>query len=322
MRVLCAGFLASLIALGAGSAAVEARARCTLARPLPGDYRPQWAPDGTRLVLARVTSTYDRQIVVADVRSGRAKRIAYGEDPAWGRQGRVAYVRALWQPEAGPAACPPSQTDVFAVPVGGGAAVRLTSTEPSERAPAWSPDGRTLVVARSTPPGDTQPAAFVQGLVAIAPDNEERVLTAPADASDWDPAWSHDGRRIAFSRMGPTGPDGVFQADVFALELETGRETRLTHTPDRNEWRPTWSRDGALLAYSSEHRLSPWNAATGSVVVAAADGSSPRRRAAGVQPAWSPNGRRLAFSRRLRSGSWAIFVLDLRSGAVRRLTRR
>jgi Tol biopolymer transport system component len=61
---------------------------------------------------------------------------------------------------------------------------------------------------------------------------------------DSEPAFSPDGRRVAFI----SDRDGG-EGSVFVLELDTGAMTQVT----REEWvsRPTWSTDGSALAYLS-----------------------------------------------------------------------
>jgi hypothetical protein len=58
------------------------------------------------------------------------------------------------------------------------------------------------------------------------------------------PAFSPDGRTILFSaqREGATG-----QSDIYAVDVRTGRERRVTRTP-HNENTPTMERDGRILA--------------------------------------------------------------------------
>ena len=57
------------------------------------------------------------------------------------------------------------------------------------------------------------------------------------------PSFTPDGRAIVFNAV-REGPGG--QGDVYRIDLATGSETRLTHTPE-NENSPTYSADGQLL---------------------------------------------------------------------------
>jgi hypothetical protein len=192
---------------------------------------------------------------------------------------------------------------------------------------AWA----TLAFARSEAAG---------GGVYLA--GRRRVLRFKRGAVD--PAWSPDGRRLAFVAPGAGGAGDVFVAD--ADGTHRGRITRTDRIAERS---PSWAPDGRHLVVERGGRL----------VVLRADGGAERRLAFGLEPAWSPGGRRIAFTdgdnlflvaagggrprqvtfatgaqtapawspdgRRLvfvsdETGALDIHVVDLRSGAVTPLT--
>jgi hypothetical protein len=66
----------------------------------------------------------------------------------------------------------------------------------------------------------------------------------------------------------------------------------------------------------------PWSSPKhAGIFVSADDGSGPRRVARGNVPMLSPDGRRIAFFRTLRSGRTDLWVVDVRSRRARRLLR-
>ena len=186
-----------------------------------------------------------------------------------------------------------------------------------------------------------------------------RLTRPPGGYADSGPAWSPDGRTIAFLRRLPadTGAaDGVYLLDA------GGRDVRRL-TSNRVETRQlAWSPDGRTIAvglvqvdvrtgvstpidgpatpsfvdavaWSPDGRLLGFTDDRGVHVVAAAGGSQPRLVAAarsvrGV--AWSPDGRRLVFAGRRtpvleRSGvrvepSTDLYVVGADGRGLRRLT--
>ena len=99
-----------------------------------------WSPDGTRLALGGGTIV-DRQGRVLARYAPQSTDAAVAHSPAWSPDGStIVYARAA----IGHAARPPAsfllQSDLFAVPAGGGTPTRLTDTPAiSELAPAFRP---------------------------------------------------------------------------------------------------------------------------------------------------------------------------------------
>src|SRR5436190_4990108 len=126
---------------------------------------------------------------------------------------------------------------------------QLTSARAVEQFPALSPDQRQLVFAREI--------GRVRKLILSEPEeSSERQLTR-GDFDDIHPAWAPDGRSILFVRAVDAGtrfePADVFgryvdtHGDVWSLELESGKETRLIE----NAFNPSWSPDGTQIAFDA-----------------------------------------------------------------------
>lgn len=65
---------------------------------------------------------------------------------------------------------------------------------------------------------------------------------------DWAPAFSPDGRYIAFySVRGHASP----RSDIYVRDLITGEERQITDTPDIMELEPLWSSDGQRLFFTA-----------------------------------------------------------------------
>jgi Tol biopolymer transport system component len=102
-------------------------------------------------------------------------------------------------------------------------------------------------------------------------------------ALDQNPAFSPDGRSLAFS----SSRSGSFQIYVLSLD-PGGRPEPVTSDAGQNV-QPAWSPDGRSLAYHSVQRGGLW-------VVDASGGVARQITTFGSQPAWSPDGRLLAFA--------------------------
>jgi len=123
-------------------------------------------------------------------------------------------------------------------------------------------------------------------------------------ASDIQPRFSPDGKRIAFAS------DRAGQWDIYILDLEKRTTTKVTQN-EAHEIGPSWSPDGKWLAYS---RRSP-NSPTWELWVVSLEDGTERYIGPGLMPRWSPDGTRLAFQRaRQRDGMlfsiWTVQVKD------------
>ena len=148
---------------------------------------------------------------------------------------------------------------------------------------AWA----TLAFARSEAAG---------GGVYLA--GRRRVLRFKRGAVD--PAWSPDGRRLAFVAPGAGGAGDVFVAD--ADGTHRGRITRTDRVAERS---PSWAPDGRHLVAERGGRL----------VILRADGGGERRLGTGLEPAWSPGGRRIAFT----DGD-NVYLVSAKGGRARPVT--
>jgi TolB protein len=205
---------------------------------------------------------------------------------------------------------------------GGGSSDDATKTTASPRGPAL---GGRIAFRRYFDAGQTTGAIFT-----VNPDGtEERQVTRPPnDTVDDQPAWSPDGRTIAFERCRREKPCAVWTVRPDGSGLR-----QLSH--GREESAPAWSPDGRHLAMDrASGTVVHDQIETSEVVVAGADGRHARTVARLTHhrgdvggAVWSPDGRRLiyevvpAVSSEAEAPHPALYVVDARGGKPARITR-
>ncbi|HYU38275.1 MAG TPA: tetratricopeptide repeat protein, partial [Acidimicrobiia bacterium] len=149
-------------------------------------------------------------------------------------------------------------------------------------------------------------------IYVMNPDGSDQRRLTVHDGIDNQPAWSPDGKRIAFSRGLVTG------VDVFVMNADGSEQKRVTHLTDTDlggGLGPTWSPDGTRIAFQSY--VQP------DIYVINVDGTGLRNLtnhpARDLQPAWSPDGSRIAFLSN-RDGRPEVYVMNADGTGPVRLT--
>jgi hypothetical protein len=154
----------------------------------------------------------------------------------------------------------------------------------------------------------------VRGIVAFEPGGTYlEVLTDPAEGrpddlwtNDGFPAWSRDGKRIAFRRItritaeGNSAEEGSPVVAIYVMNADGSNPVRITPL-DAFADRPAWAPDGSRIAFQKRRNgfgdLYMENDAD--IFVMNADGSDPVQLVNTPQPswgaAWSPDGTKIAY---------------------------
>jgi dipeptidyl aminopeptidase/acylaminoacyl peptidase len=147
---------------------------------------------------------------------------------------------------------PPRETrrpsHLYIVPRSGGTPRQLTTGELSQTSPAWSPDGTTILFEQDSTDNqelrdDAMPALF---LVNVADGSVRPLPTGFAQSSS--PAWSPDGRTVAFVCSKGRGMEN----DVCVVAATGGTARNLTADWNLDPNNPSWSPDGSTIYFNAE----------------------------------------------------------------------
>jgi Tol biopolymer transport system component len=266
-----------------------------------------WSPDGRRIAFGSNRGGNSHVYVVnADGSAQQSLTPERSHDfaPAWSPDGRKI---AFGSTRGG-------NSDIYVMNTDGSRRRNLSRNPANEYAFAWSPDGRKIAFL-SYRGGNSRV------YVMTADGSGQRRLTRGNALPSAPPAWSPDGRRIAFV----SERDG--NAEIYVVNADGTGQRNLTRSP-RYEGDPAWSPDGRKIAFASGSRscrAGP-RACVGytDIYVMNADGSGKRRLTRvprdDFAPAWSPDGRRIAFMSK-RDGNREIYVMNTDGSGQRNLTR-
>jgi eukaryotic-like serine/threonine-protein kinase len=213
---------------------------------LPGaESQPYFSPDGKRIVYVWGGENGENSdLYVQSLEDGSVRRFTTdpAEDlsPVWSPDGlRIAWLRKGRNESA-----------VFVAPVAGGVHGKIADVYPIRveavgRYLDWSPDGEYLAV-----PDKSQPEEPFHIVLIRVKDGTKSVLTMPPDKiiGDLSPAFSPDGKSLAFLRAVSSGID-----DVYVGPARGGSARRVTFD-NRNAQSVTWMPDSRWIVFSSERR--------------------------------------------------------------------
>jgi dipeptidyl aminopeptidase/acylaminoacyl peptidase len=203
---------------------------------------------------------------------------------------------------------------LYLVPAEGGEPRRLTDGSLSQTDATWSPDGRSIVFMQdSTEDDEARYEARPQLYVLNVTDGKiGRLATGFPESRS--PAWSADGKWIAFVCSEGRGK----QNDVCAIPAAGGAARNLTESWDLDPDEPQWSADSRTVYFSAETRGNLHLFATGMA------GGPVRQVTTGERQlrdfALSPDGRWLVYTGSDVTRPVELYVAPADSGAERRLT--
>ena len=169
---------------------------------------------------------------------------------------------------------------------------------------------------------------FEQTWVANKDLSNQVKLTNESADSGW-AVWKPGGAKLAFesNRADPDPDDPNAINDIFTMNPDGSGIVKLTHSDDVSD-AAEWSPDGSQIAFGSDRRTGAWRR---EIYVMDADGTNVRRVSTlpekaefDTAPRFSPDGRRLVFTRYItenlpiRAALFTVRVVD--GGGLKQLT--
>ncbi len=277
--------------------------------------KPTPAPDNTPAPAASGDSNAGNRIVPASVYvvnlDGSAphtltnRPLAFDARPAWSPDGqRIAFESTI-----------DGKRSIWVMQADGQGLRRLTDAagSASDSTPAWAPTSDRLAYATDRD-GNSE-------IYVIEADGSGARRLTDNRAADGFPSWSPDGGRIAFL----SDRDG--QLGIWAMAADGAAPIRLIAGAAADGARATWAPDNRSVAFASDRDGANLDIYLADVPVGAtpAGGATPTRLITGAgqdgEPAWSPDGARIAFASD-RDGSPQVYVANRDGSNVVKLTTK
>jgi dipeptidyl aminopeptidase/acylaminoacyl peptidase len=319
----------------------------------------QISPDGRRVIyvlnqIDQANDSYRSALWIVPTDGGEATQFTAGikrdTTPRWSPDGSsVAFLSDR-----------DGKSQLFVIPANGGEPRKLTDLPDGAGTPVWSPDSLAIAFAAivQVEPAPSDPEAkkrweqrprhvdsakYKSDGSGYTHDRNSHIFVVPADGSrepqqitygrfnDSDPAWSPDGRTIAFSSARHETRDEDILADLFLVPVEGGDPRSIGRLGRLSA--PAFSPDGRQIAvYATTEDGNDWSAHS-HVWLVPTDGDSARDlmpdldRSAYVMPPpftsprpfWTNDGARILFGV-MDSGNLNLRVVAVADGTTASVT--
>jgi dipeptidyl aminopeptidase/acylaminoacyl peptidase len=264
---------------------------------------PQRSPDGAWVAytVSRVDSAKDRHdsdIHMTGWDGTTTVRLTASDEsetsPRWSPDGKQLAFLSSRQGSKG--------SQIWLLNRAGGEAERISDIKGGVSTIVWAPDGKRLALVVNDPDpasdsGNARPKPIVVDryhfkqdgrgylgtqhthlfLFDVATRKAEQVTSG--DADDGGPAWSPDGKWLAFVSMREPEAERTDNNDVYVVEARTGAVPRRLTTFQGSDGGPlAWSPDGSMLAYRQgpEPKYFGYGSALATVALFPVAGGTPR----------------------------------------------
>lgn len=215
---------------------------------------PVWSPDGTTVAFES-----DGWIYIADADHGNAHKLVEGFDPAFSPAGdKVMFVMPIAL-DSNLSEHRVNGIEILAVDSTGGKVeciAKLESltilTHGDSKTPdylVWSPSKRFAVLRIYKEPISRSSMSYL----AIWDIENGTLKNISSSTPSWPPSWSPDEQKLVCSGISleEYTEGGNTHSDLWSINAVTCDLTRLTNTPDIDEFNPLWSPNGSKIAFIS-----------------------------------------------------------------------
>lgn len=176
-------------------------------------------------------------------------------------------------------------SDIYLKPVRGSTVTQLTNDPAHDLMPSFSPDGARVAFA-SNRTGSWD-------IFVMSADGGQPVQVTSESSHELHPTWSPDGARLAFCRLSPASG----RWELWMVQLDNPGVTRFLGYGLLPEWSPS----GDTIAFQrsrerGDRLYSIWTIDLEDGEVRRPTEIASSTETAFINPSWSPDGRRLAFS--------------------------
>lgn len=226
-----------------------------------------WSPDSKQIAFLSNAGNSGQQLYITNVAGGAPRKLTnvagFLASPGWSPDGKTIALLFTENAEraAGPLVAEKAQTGVIKeavteqrltlVDVAGGKLRQISPADMYVYEYDWSPDGKRFVTTAAHGNGDNNWYIAQIYTIPAAGGEMKSIYKPPADSQIAVPAWSPDGKSVAFI-SGIMSDEPVVGGDVFIIPGEGGAAKNVTPGMKASASWLTWADGGAKILFGEE----------------------------------------------------------------------